>query len=157
MSLPQPSYQLMTPFYQGVMQLEFRRTLIHRYTKIKRIPPDSSTEDEWSQPEYNFDDPITDLPCFYQVDRKVAITPNGIMQVNTPTLDVDFTDDLAPSDVVINIQTTPDVDGSVITLQVGPLIVEQLQQQNPNSNGSMFNQAELRSVEIVPSTIPEDV
>lgn len=157
-----PSYLLVTPYLAGMMRLESSRQLLHTYTRTPRTTvPDTGTGDpatdpgldSWGQPVRTTGVPVDNLPCFFQHDRSVQVTPEGLVQLDQPTLTVASSDPIQPGDIVTNVQTLPDLVNNIPALMIliGPYVVENLLPQDPYYGATLFNQVVLRQLEIVPN------
>ena len=162
MTNPVPSYVSITPYLASMMRLESSRQLVHTYSRTPRSTTvdtdtgDPATDpgiDDWGQP-VRFTGPTVDnLPCFFQHDRSVQVTPEGLVQLDQPVLTVDSADQLQPGDVVTNVQTLPDTVNNIppLVILIGPYVVESIAPQDPYYGATLFNQAVLRQLEIVPN------
>ena len=154
-----PSFQYMTPFLQDMFQTETTRFLQHTYTRQSRKPiqnlDGSEVVDDWGQPTYVFPDPVPNQPCYYQLQKRAIVLPTGLITQNLPVLIIPASDPLAEGDFVSDVLTPPDPEtGTVVVLLVGPVEVENVQPQAANTNGGIFNQAIMRSIEVIPSQRP---
>lgn len=156
-----PKFLRITPFQQSVMRLETRRFLQHLYTRIPSIPIfDTGTGNpatdpgvnDWNLPLYQNVIPIINLPCFFSYRVRTIVQPYGVTNVDEAVLVVEASDTLAEGDHVMNILTLPDpVTGQSVSILLGPLIVEKVTPQDPLYGTSLFNEATLRDMRVVPN------
>lgn len=135
------------------MQRTSTAFLPHTYTRQQRsVTVDSAgvpVEDDWAQPVTGFGPATAGLACFYEVQDRTVVTPTGNIIVNVPILMVAHDDPLDDGDVVTNVATK---DGRVLV--GGPVVAENVNPVVPNDGGPLLNQAELRVVQAVPTSIP---
>lgn len=157
-----PSFTYVSPNLLTTMRREMRRFLLHTYTRTPRIViEDTGTGDpatdpgvnDWNQPVYDFGEPISGLPCFYEIREVPVITPQGLMTLNMPRLVLAFNDPLREGDHVSSIMTEPDPRTGIPTVLVaGPVIVESVRPQDPNLGGPVLIEATLREIQFLPSS-----
>lgn len=157
-----PAYLLPTPFLAQMMRQESARFLVHTYSRTPRAtvadtgtgdPATDPAVDDWGQPIRVTQPTVSNISCFYQHDKSVVVVDSALVQLNQPVLTVASNDPIQPGDVVTNIATLPDPANRIpaMLIEAGPFIVESLYQQDPYYGSTLFNQAILRKLDIIPN------
>lgn len=155
-----PAYVGVSAFYQSVMAFETKRYLQHLYTRIPIVPiidPTNGQEvlDDWGLPSYSQPTTYPNQPCQFYYKIRTIVTPYGVTNLNVPTLVIAPEDPLAEGDQVSNIVTIPDPDtGAQVVLLTGPMFVEKVYPQDPQYGTSIYNEASLRDMKVVPNSTP---
>lgn len=120
---------------------EFAQLMTHTYTRIPRL---AGADDAWGDQSFTPGTAQANRPCRYFERSTVTVDPNGLTNLNVPTLMVPTSDVLGKGDQVSQIQTS---DGTLLV--GGPIEVEDISPVFPDAGGPIYRRALLRQVQNV--------